>query len=558
VRIGTDVMYGAAACSTVPSGTPNTAVKFGWSASYTPSAPIQNDKILHTYADKGFYCYCRVTQFNDTKFTDSPWLWLNGGFSKYQNSSDVGDMLNAEIDTLLKTNLEGNKYNERVDSLTHHCREYCATECNMAMEMHASFRTEMYKTVNIPDTGTRCINGYAYTPATEWQESEPIVGAEISNNRTNDHARTDSQGMFRLCNVNGNETFSVLMGPPVIICDLVIDGDNDLESYIDTDSVVSFSLDCSKAAEEISKKNCTDSGGEYKDGKCECDSETLHLKPHDLDKTRCQCEDINKKFDLTEKICKEREPTNASEDNVSLGTDNNNTNTTSTTSGDAEIATSADETTRKAEAAAKIKEAEEAYKKAKETEQSLANRTLGAASTAATGLGLMNAAAAYSEQKADEAAEKDMTAYLETFRCEYGKGQTTKAGNEEITLPGGNDLLTYYTEYKQIADALKNTKKALGMRPGIEEEVVYDRAETGLYQYSSVGKTGGAYTSLANALTDPEGEDAAAWNAQKDESKQKLKAGGIAAAGGVAGGVLGNTAINTDTFKNMFNNSEGE
>ncbi|MBO4746318.1 MAG: hypothetical protein J5613_04605, partial [Alphaproteobacteria bacterium] len=86
---------------------------------------------------------------------------------------------------------------------------------------------------------------------------------------------------------------------------------------------------------------------------------------------------------------------------------------------------------------------------------------------------------------------------------------------------------------------------------GIEEEVVYDRAETGLYQYSSVGKTGGAYTSLANALTDPEGEDAAAWNTQKDATKQKLKAGGIVAAGGVAGGVLGNTAINTDTLKNV-------
>ncbi|MBO4745720.1 MAG: hypothetical protein J5613_01455, partial [Alphaproteobacteria bacterium] len=94
VRIGTDVIYGAAACSTVPSGTPNTAVGFGWVANYTPSAPIQNDKILHTYADKGFYCYCRVTQLNDTKFTDSPWLWLNGGFSKYESgsSSEVGNM----------------------------------------------------------------------------------------------------------------------------------------------------------------------------------------------------------------------------------------------------------------------------------------------------------------------------------------------------------------------------------------------------------------------------------------------------------------------------------
>ena len=191
-----------------------------------------------------------------------------------------------------------------------------------------------------------------------------------------------------------------------------------------------------------------------------------------------------------------------------------------------------------------LKEAEDKYKKAKENEQSLKNRTLTAATTAATGIGMMKAAAAMSEQKADETAEQDMTAYLATFRCEYGKGQSAKAGNEEITLPGGNDLLKYYTEYKSLADNLKMTKKALGLRPGIEEEVLYDRAESGLYQYSSVGKTDGAYTSLSRALTDTEGKDADAWKTHKEKTAKELKSGLIAAGAGIVGGIAGNMAIN--------------
>ncbi|MBO4480719.1 MAG: carboxypeptidase regulatory-like domain-containing protein, partial [Alphaproteobacteria bacterium] len=96
----------------------------------------------------------------------------------------------------------------------------------------------------------------------------------------------------------------------------------------------------------------------------------------------------------------------------------------------------------------RLEQAEENYKKAKENEQSLANRTLTSATTAATGLGMMAAASARSEQKADADAEQDMAAYLATFKCEYGKGMSTTAGNEEITLPGGNELLNYYQEYK--------------------------------------------------------------------------------------------------------------
>ena len=182
-------------------------------------------------------------------------------------------------------------------------------------------------------------------------------------------------------------------------------------------------------------------------------------------------------------------------------------------------------------------------------EQSLENRTLTAGTTMATGLGMMTAASAKAEQKADEEAEQDMKAYLATFKCEYGRGQSVKASEEEVTLPGGNELVNYYQEYKALADNLKNTKKALGLRSGIESEVVYDKAESNLYKYSSVGKTDGAFTSLSRALTDSEGEDAAAWNAQKEITSTKLKTGTIAAGAGVVGGIAGDYLINKDAPK---------
>ena len=199
---------------------------------------------------------------------------------------------------------------------------------------------------------------------------------------------------------------------------------------------------------------------------------------------------------------------------------------------------------------ANMDELEDNAKAMRENEQSLANRTLTAASTAATGLGMMTAASAYSEKKADEEAEQDMKAYLATFKCEYGRGQSVKSSEEEITLPGGNELVNYYQEYKALADNLKNTKKALGLRAGIESEIVYDKAESNLYKYSSVGKTDGAFTSLSRALTDSEGEDAAAWNAQKEETAKKLKTGAIAAGAGIIGGIAGDYLINKNAPKN--------
>ena len=91
---------------------------------------------------------------------------------------------------------------------------------------------------------------------------------------------------------------------------------------------------------------------------------------------------------------------------------------------------------------------------------------------------------------------------------------------------------------------MKTTKAALGLRAGIESETLYDRAQSGLYQYASTGKTGGGETSLFRALTDAESEDAAAWAEQKETASKKLNAGTAATVVGVGGGIVGNYFVN--------------
>lgn len=196
----------------------------------------------------------------------------------------------------------------------------------------------------------------------------------------------------------------------------------------------------------------------------------------------------------------------------------------------------------------RLEQLKKAYEEAKAREQSFSNRALTAATVAATGLGGMQLAEGIAEQNADREAEEDMRAYIATMKCEYGKGQQVEMGTQDVTLPGGNELLNLYTEYKQIAERLKTTKAALGLRPGIESEVLYDKAQTGLYQYANTGKTGGGYTSLYNALTDETSDDAAAWASQKEISAQKVKAGAAVGGVGAIGGAAGNLLINKDLY----------
>lgn len=197
----------------------------------------------------------------------------------------------------------------------------------------------------------------------------------------------------------------------------------------------------------------------------------------------------------------------------------------------------------KAEDLAKKKKA---YDDAKATEQSTANKTLTAATTAATGLGMMNLAMGKSEQRVDDESDKAMEAYFATFHCTYGQGTTVKASLDEIELPGGNNekLMAYRSEYLALAKDLKQRKESLGMKPGIEAETILDKAEIGLYDDVNEGITSGQYGSIYRAKFLNSEADQAKLDAEHGASAQKVKSGGIAAGAGALGGIGGNSLIN--------------
>ena len=180
----------------------------------------------------------------------------------------------------------------------------------------------------------------------------------------------------------------------------------------------------------------------------------------------------------------------------------------------------------------------------REREQSLANRMTGGIAIGATGIGGMQIGAALAEQSADDAAERDMAAYLATFRCDYGSGLNIQGGETNIQLPGANTLLPLYNEYTTLAADLKTRKEALGMAPGIESEVILDAATSGLYDNESLGITDGVYTSISRALMAPDGTDASEWAAQRADTQQQLKTGAIVAGAGALVGVAGNVLTN--------------
>lgn len=184
------------------------------------------------------------------------------------------------------------------------------------------------------------------------------------------------------------------------------------------------------------------------------------------------------------------------------------------------------------------------YNDALAREQSTANKLLGGLTMAATGIGGQMLASGQAEQRADENAERDMRAYLATFRCDYGQGRNIIGGETNIQLPGGNDLAQYVTEYKQLATSLKAAKDALGLAPGLESEIISDSATTGLYDNAGTGRTQGAFTSLSRALTDNTSADAQDWATQKSDANTKTKTGLTVGATGAGAGLVGNVVIN--------------
>lgn len=192
----------------------------------------------------------------------------------------------------------------------------------------------------------------------------------------------------------------------------------------------------------------------------------------------------------------------------------------------------------------KINELQENADAMREKEQSTANKLLGGASIGAMGIGGMQTASAIAEKRADEEAERDMAAYIATFRCDFGQGRNIQGGETEIALPGASELSPLYTEFMELAADLKIRKEALGLRAGIESEVIIDSATTGLYDDVSLGKTDGTYTSLYRALTDSDSADAAEWAEQKSDTASQLKTGTTLLGVGAVASVAGNLLIN--------------
>lgn len=186
---------------------------------------------------------------------------------------------------------------------------------------------------------------------------------------------------------------------------------------------------------------------------------------------------------------------------------------------------------------------QENLRRAKERENSLANRILGAAAIGAAGFGGMQIASSLAEKQADLAAEQDMQAYIATMRCGYGDNKNIKYG-ENVVLPGGNELFNTVTEYKTLAADLKQRKEALGLAPGIESQTILDSAYTNLYDNTSQTEKQGVYTSVYNALTNEHGEDATEWNEQKADTQNKFNTGATVGGIGVIGGTIGNIIEN--------------
>lgn len=197
---------------------------------------------------------------------------------------------------------------------------------------------------------------------------------------------------------------------------------------------------------------------------------------------------------------------------------------------------------------------EEIETKASKEKSSGIENALKGASMAAAGIGGAKFLSAKSEEKADTKAETDMKAYLSGFRCNYG-AQSVKGGEKEITLPGANSLISLYTEYKTLASQLKSKKEALGIQPGIESEVILDKAKNGLYDDEGTEKSSSTYASISRALTDTNGEDAAKLNAQKAETAKKKKTGAII---GIAGLAVGAVAPHSDKIVGALGNLGGD
>ncbi len=163
-------------------------------------------------------------------------------------------------------------------------------------------------------------------------------------------------------------------------------------------------------------------------------------------------------------------------------------------------------------------------------------------SSVSMGVGGMQLAQGLGEQYADSDATSQMQGYLSGLYCTYS-GNRVSYGATGVQLNGGNELDLMREEFINKAAALKNTKQQLGLRSGIESEVVLDRATTGLYQNEGTNRGSSSFGRLSEALQDDTGRDAALIAAQQEETQNRITGGTIAIVGGAAAAIGGHTAL---------------
>lgn len=176
--------------------------------------------------------------------------------------------------------------------------------------------------------------------------------------------------------------------------------------------------------------------------------------------------------------------------------------------------------------------------------QNVMSNVVTGVSTAAMGVGGMQLAQGLAEQKADKEATEEMKNYLSNLYCTYSN-KKANYGDTGITLNNENKLDLLREEFFNKAAQLKYTKEQLGIKAGIESQVVLDEKTTGLYENRETGRADSKFGRLSEALMDESGNDAQIIAAQQEKSKNRVTGGAIAVVGGIATSIGGNALLNS-------------
>ncbi|MGI5845794.1 MAG: hypothetical protein ACOX7D_01235 [Alphaproteobacteria bacterium] len=175
--------------------------------------------------------------------------------------------------------------------------------------------------------------------------------------------------------------------------------------------------------------------------------------------------------------------------------------------------------------------------------QSGMNKAISSVSTAAIGIGSMQLAQGLAEKKADKEAIRDMQDYLSKLYCSYSN-KRANYGDVNITLDAEHRLDLLREEYFNKAAELKNTKEQLGLKAGIESEVILDEKTTGLYEYQDLGRASSTFGRLSEALLDENSRDAQMLAEQQATSQKRVTGGAIALGAGVVTSIGGHALVN--------------